>query len=65
MALVSVIFGGMIGFVGAAIALACGLTALTALAVWSVSGLVIAALLMAIGLFPRPAEQADLATENA
>jgi hypothetical protein len=55
MATVAVVFGGMVGFLVAMIGLvAFGVTALHALALWSLSGMVVAGVLMVYSRGARP-----------
>lgn len=64
MALVSVIFGGVFGFAAATIAGLCGASALTALAIWSGSGLALAGLILGLAHFPRHCAENRMAAQK-
>lgn len=65
MALVSVIFGGILGFVAAVIAGFCGASALMALAIWSGSGLALTGLMLVLAQFPRHGAENRMAAQKA
>lgn len=65
MALVSMILGGIVGFLTAVVALALGSPLLLALAIWSATGLIVAAALILIALLPRHPSQDVLIGESA
>lgn len=65
MAPVSMILGGIVGFLTALLAWILGSSFLLALAIWSGTGLIVAVALILIGLLPRHPAQDVLIGESA
>lgn len=65
MALVSMIFGGIVGFLTALVALILGSPLLLAFAIWSGTGLVVALALILIAVLPGHSVQDRLVGEGA